>query len=211
MAIGVPKKLVKWVAGAERKRLFGRLFYELIKPSKEDVLLEIGGPSEGAQGVISLFRKILVVNIEDRGMQRCNYPEDAQLVLGDCCLLPLRNNSVDFVFSNAVLEHVPKTHWVFFAQEVARVARKGFLICTPNHYFPFEPHYLMPFFQFIPESIRRKLVVNYGLTIGHMSRANYHQINLPKKSQLQRLFPMAQVRGWGMPLLPIHWVCWSAW
>jgi hypothetical protein len=66
----------------------------------------------------------------------------------------------------------------------------------------------MPFLQFTPEGIRRKLVVDYGLTIGHMSRANYQEISLPKKGELERLFPEAEVRGWGMPWLRFHWVCW---
>jgi SAM-dependent methyltransferase len=183
-----------------------------MKPSEYDVLLEIGGPSGGSQKVISFFRDILVANLEDRkSMQRCNYPENAQLILSDGTILPLKDKSVDFVFSNATLEHIPKERWPLLAQEIKRVARKGYFISAPNYYFPFEPHYLMPFFQFIPESFKQKLVIDHGLTIGWMSKTTYQRINLPKKGELQCLFPQAEVKGggWGKPLLPFHWICWE--
>jgi|GEM_PF-1314185 len=209
MALGMPRKLMSWAVAKERETLSGQ-FCSMMKPSVNDILLEIGGPSKGTQKVISLFEKVLVANIEIRpmSMSELGYPQSAQIILSDGCKLPLKSKSVDYVFSNATLEHVPKDQWPLLAQEVVRVARKGFFVSTPNHYFPFEPHYLMPLFQFVPESTRRKLVVDYGFTIGCMSRTTYEEINLPRRKELKQLFPKAKVHGWGMPLIPFHWVCW---
>jgi len=213
MALGMPKKLVNWLTWQERHTLI-EFFCKVMKPSEEDILLEIGGPTGGAKQIVSLFKKVIVINLNTNreSLQRCNYPEDTQIIVGDGCMLPLKNESVDFLFCNATLEHIPKELWEFLAQEVARVALKGFFISAPNYWFPFEPHYLMPFFQFMPEGFKRKLIINYGLTIGHISQTNYSRIHLPKKRELQRLFPDALVEGvgWGIPLIiPIHWVCWE--
>ena len=52
------------------------------------------------------------------------------------------------------------------ASEVQRVAKRYF-IQTPNRYFPIEPHFLFPLFQFLPISIRVWLVMNLNVGWGN--------------------------------------------
>ena len=63
--------------------------------------------------------------------------------------LPFGDGEFDVAFSNSVIEHVPPELQAKFASEVGRVADRYF-VQTPNRYFPIEPHYQLPLFQFLP-------------------------------------------------------------
>ncbi len=63
--------------------------------------------------------------------------------------LPFGDREFDIAFSNSVIEHVPPELQAAFAAEVSRVADRYF-VQTPNRYFPIEPHYQLPLFQFLP-------------------------------------------------------------
>jgi hypothetical protein len=84
------------------------------------------------------------------------------------------------------------------ADEIRRVGRNYYLQ-TPNYYFPLEPHFYFPFFQFLPVSVRTTLVQYFDLAwIGrHPARAEaedeVRKINLLTKRQVQRLFPQARI------------------
>ena len=58
------------------------------------------------------------------------------------------------------------------AKEVKRVCNK-YIIQTPSWWFPLEPHSLIPFFQYLPHSIRAFLIMRFNI--------NY----FPKKSTYQ--------------------------
>jgi len=69
------------------------------------------------------------------------------------------DRSFDWVFSNAVIEHVGGIEEQRkFASEISRVARCGYFVTTPNKFFPIEPHTLLPLYQFLPERWQRKVV-----------------------------------------------------
>jgi len=84
------------------------------------------------------------------------------------------------------------------ANEVARIG-KQYYIQTPNRYFPIEPHFVFPFFQFLPISIRVWLVQNFKL--GWFPKIPDYQkallevtsIRLLTKSEVQVLFPDAEI------------------
>jgi len=215
MAFGVPKKLASWLALQERHELV-EYFLNVVKPSERGILLEIGGPTGSAKEIVSVFKTVLVINMSSNwakvNLQECNYPAESQIIMADGCFIPLMDQSVDFIFCNATLEHIPRESWGTLSQEIERVTLHGFFISVPNYWFPFEPHYLMPFFQFIPQRIKRKLIMDYGLTIGYINKNNYEQtIHLPKKRELNSIFPKAKIQGvgWGQPLMPAHWICYE--
>lgn len=101
----------------------------------------------------------------------------------------------DVVFSNSVIEHVGNMHQQCrFAQEMCRVATYR-VIQTPNRYFPLEPHFYVPFFQFMPLSWRAELHRLFKLgwlkpePDRLLSRVDCDQIRLLSKRELALLFP----------------------
>lgn len=65
------------------------------------------------------------------------------------------DQAFDIIFSNSVIEHVGSIqNQRKFADEVKRVG-KSYWIQTPNRMFPIEPHFLFPFFQFLPGGLRK--------------------------------------------------------
>ena len=73
------------------------------------------------------------------------------------------NHKFDLAFSNSVIEHVGSFgDQSQMAAEMKRIAKKIYLQ-TPNYYFPIEPHFLFPFFQFLPLWLKTRLVMNFSL------------------------------------------------
>ena len=86
-----------------------------------------------------------------------------------------------------MIEHVGGyTDQQRMAGEIRRVGRRYF-VQTPNRYFPIEPHFLFPGFQFLPESARRRL-----WRLG-MPRTPYEAIELLDAAELRELFPDAVI------------------
>lgn len=84
------------------------------------------------------------------------------------------------------------------ADEVMRVG-KYYFIQTPNRYFPIEPHFVFPFFQFLPIQIRVWLVQKFSLgwypKIKNPQKAmsEVNSISLLTRGELSRLFPGAKI------------------
>ncbi len=130
-------------------------------------------------------------------------------VMGDACdLSQYADMSFDLVHSNSVIEHVGS--WVnmeAFAREVCRLA-PAYYVQTPYFWFPIEPHFLMPFFHWMPESWRVKLAMR--IPIGNV-RKKYPTVRAATRriqgaqlldlSQMRALFPDARTRfEWFGPL-----------
>jgi hypothetical protein len=129
-------------------------------------------------------------------------------VAGDAREMPgFQDQSFDVVFSNSVIEHVGDFHnQQKMAGEIRRIGKRYF-VQTPNRGFPMEPHFLFPFFQFLPFSTRVWIASHYK--VGWYCRPNdpvaarreVEAIRLLKKRELQSLFPEAklyQERFFGM-------------
>lgn len=119
---------------------------------------------------------------------------------GNGCHMPeFPDRSFDLVHSNSVIEHVGTwSNMVQFAQEVKRVGQ-SYYIQTPNYWFPYEPHFHFPFFQWLPLPIKLRLILRFEL--GFMPRAKNldeamricESTNLLNKSMLACLFPNATI------------------
>src|ERR1700687_4165124 len=134
-------------------------FFELIGSDRGKKLLDVGGGVGIAGEFIRLYERFESVTVLNLEPNISAAPSHLHLtaVRADGCRLPFRDKSVDWVFSNAVIEHVGG--WEKqkqFADEIRRVAAKGYFVTTPNRYFPIEPHTLMPFYQFFPISVQRR-------------------------------------------------------
>lgn len=109
------------------------------------------------------------------------------------------DDEFDVVFSNSVIEHLGS----FDAQrrmadEVRRVGSRYF-IQTPNLFFPLEPHFLVPGFQFFPLGVRAWMVSHFDvgwykrIPDAERARAEVASVRLLSRSDLRRLFPEARV------------------
>ena len=139
---------------------------------------------------------ITLLNIERRETSYKNVVS----ILGDARNMhEFRNGQFDVVYSNSVIEHVGGIEDMRkMAREIQRVG-KWYFIQTPNLYFPIEPHFVFPLFQFLPISWRVYLVRHFNL--GWIRREpdreraerEVRSINLLSKTQLRSLFPDANV------------------
>ncbi len=162
-------------------------------------LLDVGG-GPGINGeflpLYSRFEEVVVVNIRQQKLPQLEGVHMQDLV-ADGRQLPLDSGAFDWVFSNAVIEHVGGYEdQLRFANEIRRVAAKGYFVACPNRYFPIEPHTLIPFYQFLPIRLQRT-VARYSP--GYLKE--YEEINLLSLAQLQELFPEARIRSLGFPVI----------
>ncbi len=116
--------------------------------------------------------------------------------------------SFDVAFSNSVIEHLET--WeaqLAMAREMQRVAKRIFLQ-TPNYYFPVEPHFLFPFFQFFPLGLKTWMLQNiklgwYGrIPDKQRARELCSEIRLLSRKELKMLFPGCRIiteRFLGLP------------
>jgi len=173
-------------------------FLRLVAESRADsCLLDVGGGTGVGGEFLGLyveFSKVIVVNLGPVSVQSVG-PVRPEMVVADGRCLPFKTGSCDWVFSNAVIEHVGD--WADqrrFADEIRRVASRGYFVTTPNRYFPLEPHTLLPLYQFLPARVQRKVA---PYCPGYLRR--YEVINLLSAAQMGKLFPEAEVFALGLP------------
>jgi hypothetical protein len=63
---------------------------------------------------------------------------------------------------------------------------------TPNKFFPIEPHYQVPLFQFLPR--RARMALNRRFSLGWQGKGHWEEITLLSAGDLKRLFPGAEIR-----------------
>jgi ubiquinone/menaquinone biosynthesis C-methylase UbiE len=167
-------------------------FLSLLSTRHAGRLLDVGGGT-GMNGEFArLYQRFDSVTVANLNLpDHCaEGPYNLRIVNADGRFLPFADKSFDWVFSNAVIEHVG--NWedqLQFAAEVRRVASRGYFITTPNLYFPIEPHALLPLYQFYPERLKPFAL---RLSPGYMKDVEHIELLTNKK--LQTLFPEAQVQ-----------------
>jgi hypothetical protein len=174
--------------GRKREQFIGLLHRDR---SRNGVLLDVGGGGMGGEfaPLYAMFERVIIVNPippdDSRGLP------NIELIVGDGRCLPLQDESVDWVFCNAVIEHVgDRGQQQRLASEIQRVARRGYFVTTPNRYFPIEPHAMLPFYQFYPEALKP---IALRVSPGYMRHPE--KIELLSRKTLGVLFPGARVRS----------------
>lgn len=177
-----------------------RLFFEEMTPSPSHTLLDVGGGlgiSEEFRGLYDYFAQVAVANLEVAGLPAGSSTRFGA-VAADGCRLPFPSKSFDYVFCNAVIEHVgPHARQKLLAQDVRRVTRRGYFVATPNRYFPIDPHTFLPLYHLMPASLQRFYI---KLSPGYLRE---HELLTALSPQaLKKLFPDASIVGLGPSMLP---------
>ena len=136
--------------------------------------------------------EILLLNVYETEVSGTNIKS----VVGDVRAMPqFQDSEFDVVFSNSVIEHVGDyEEQRQMANEIRRVGKRYFLQ-TPNRYFPIEPHFLFPFFQFLPLWTKVWLVTNFRIgwspkfTDKKEAADFVSSVKLLNKQQVLDLFP----------------------
>lgn len=127
-------------------------------------ILDVGGTADfwkqmGAEDNSGFV--ITILNLDEPKVQQLGI---FRFVKGNAAdLSEFADKSFDVVFSNSVIEHIPsRADRQKMADEIKRVGKKYF-VQTPNFYFPFEPHFLFPCFQFMPKSVKMFFLLNFDM------------------------------------------------
>ena len=179
------------------------LFLEIMEPGNMDSCLEIGGPTFTMSEITSMFHEYMVINMDENYLKTNStfYKGTYCPFVADGCHLPFGDKSVDFVFGNAVLEHIQRGQRQEFAREVKRVCRKGYFLANDNHWFPYDPHYLVPCYQFLPHKLKK--YISHYVSFKWMPKGAYEEINLLTIKEYRKLFPSANYQGLRFPFSPI--------
>ena len=179
-----------------RHALFLSLIDELPPPLR---ILDVGGSQRFWESMEYRARSDVEITLLNRSRVTIRQPGFVY-VRGDARDMErFSDDEFDVVFSNSVIEHVGDFgDQQRMAEEVRRVGRRYFLQ-TPNRFFPIEPHFFFPLFQFLPFAVRVWLLMNLPLTArGRIRERNAAsreaaEIRLLTRSELRTLFPGARI------------------
>ncbi len=158
-------------------------------------VLDLGGTVEHWNLAPQMPAAVVVLN---RYPQESHH-EQVTTVVGDACELPdeLRGERFDLVYSNSVLEHVGGHARRVDMAAVSAAVSDHHWVQTPNRYFPVEPHWLFPFFQFLPASARAwasaRWPFGWNRASGREALGNVLETELIGEAELHYLYPDSDI------------------
>jgi Methyltransferase domain len=183
------------LAASLRKKRF-KYFLKIIEQidKKNITILDVGGWEKywEIQEFTDKSHQIILLNSEK---VKTNYSTISSVSGNALNMSEFSDQSIDVVFSNSVIEHLGTfENQLKMANEVKRIG-KMYYIQTPSFYFPLEPHFLFPFFHWLPFSLRIFLVRHFSL--GYFEKQKNTQDaerlvkehHLLKKREFRSLFP----------------------
>jgi hypothetical protein len=180
----------------ERFAFFLNLLHQVSKPVH---ILDIGGTQKFWETMECVDNKDLHITLLNLEAEKTSYRNFSSIVGDATNLTGIARDAFDVVFSNSVIEHVGGLgQQQMMAGEIQRVGRRYF-VQTPNYFFPLEPHFLFPGFQWLPISVRVFLLRHFELgwkkrTPDHdEARRIVESIRLLRKRELLSLFPDAEI------------------
>jgi len=182
-----------------RKKRFDFFLTQVDKLKKPVRILDVGGTQKFWDSMSFTDSNVIDVSLLNLSHQETNYP-NFRSVVGDATdMKEFPDGHFDLVFSNSVIEHLfTWENQVKMASEIRRVG-KNYFVQTPNYWFPIEPHFVFPLFQYLPKSLRVSLISNFKL--GHhpkyddrnMATQRVEEVKLLSIGQMRRLFPESNI------------------
>lgn len=136
--------------------------------------------------------RVTLVNIHPQNVTHPNFVS----IQSDATNLPhIPDNSFDIAMSNSVIEHVfTLDNQRAMAREITRVAR-AYWVQTPSYWFPVEPHFLAPGWQWLPRDLRVALLRRFRfgnrgpVRDPERATAQVDEIRLMTRAELSACFP----------------------
>jgi hypothetical protein len=177
-----------------RKKRFSFFLEQTSKLNMPLQILDVGG-TESYWKNMGLSNnpdyQITLLNLEKEGTSY----ENISSISGNATDLSLfSENHFDIAFSNSAIEHLYHfENQQLMAKEVQRVGKYHF-IQTPNKYFFIEPHFIVPFFQFLPYSLQIFILTKTRISrmrCWRKERAESYvqEIKLLSLKEMKTLFP----------------------
>jgi len=168
-------------------------FRRIFSVTEETKILDVGGTPYNWQ-LVNCPAKVTLLNLHELP-QLPELSANITYTQGDGRDLQFSDKEFDIVFSNSVIEHL----YTFkdqqkFADEMRRVG-KELWIQSPAFSFFFEPHFLAPFFHYLPKSMQVKLAAHFTIWgwITHPTQEyiknKVNETNLLTLSKFNKLFP----------------------
>jgi hypothetical protein len=190
------------VATRLRRQRF-RILLDMIGDTTEPVsILDVGGRPNYWEMMTAgkpLVRRLHITLLNREPYDIFSRPGFTAQVGDARCMPQFADHQFDIVFSNSTIEHVGSdADQLCMANEIRRIGRK-YYVQTPNRFFPIEPHFVFPFFQFLPVGLRVRLLQRFGL--GWYSRTPEQKeaesivrsIRLLRRKEVVHLFPNASI------------------
>jgi len=192
--MGLWDRTRRWAAESDTVRRWRtnryELFLRLCAVQPDERILDVGVGAGASLERFNAVNPIVGIDLEPAVDSPWLRRENVTVETADGTALPYENGAFPVVFSNSVIEHVPRSLQKKFADEIRRVGHRYF-VQTPNRYFPIEPHYQAPFVQFLPRAWRQWL--NRHVTLGWRTKGHWEEIELLSAQDLARLFPDAEI------------------
>ncbi len=172
------------------------MFLDLYPDLDQMRLIDLGGTANYWRSAPVRPAHVLVVNLEKQE----NDESWMRTVVGDVCELApeLGDDRYDVVYSNSVIEHVGgHARRQQMADVIARLGDRHW-VQTPYRYFPIEPHWLFPGFQFLPTKWASKVARSWPLTWSRppdqrTAVSNALGVELLNQTQLEYYFPESTI------------------
>lgn len=191
-------------------RLRQKRFFAFVMPMIDAIIadkgkcriIDVGGTEQYWEicrpSLISRNVEIHLVNLRE---ESTSGPQFVSHVADAANLSRFDDMSFDLAHSNSVIEHLESwSRMCSMADNIRRLASKYF-IQTPYFWFPFEPHFRTPFFHWLPDQIRYRLVMRRRLgfyerqtTVADAMRT-VEDAHLLDRRQLAALFPDARIES----------------
>ncbi|HOA37201.1 MAG TPA: methyltransferase domain-containing protein [Flavihumibacter sp.] len=180
-----------------REKRFQFFLSQLLKIDKGQpiTILDIGGTEIFWERMNFTNRPNVRITLLNLEKVNTHFPGFVSIKGDACDLHDINDKAFDIVFSNSVIEHLFNfENQQKMANEAMRVG-KYYYIQTPNFYFPIEPHWMFPFFQVLPFSLKVFLTRNFNM--GHYNKIpdqkeaekQVNEVKLLTRAQMARLFP----------------------
>ncbi len=183
-SLGGRMRLRRWATFADRFPDIGEMR-----------VLDVGGSFSHWELAPVRPAQVVVLNIDPQPADR----DHLRFVPGDACAPPawLWQESFDLVYSNSVIEHLGGHAKRVEAAEAIRSLAPRHWVQTPYRYFPIEPHWLFPGFQFLPSNAQAfaasRWPFGWSRPQGRDAVGTVLNLELLDKTEMRYLFPDSQL------------------